>query len=220
MDVANAQIKKEEIDYNFYDVLEVQTDAPQHEVHKAYERAKATYSSENPALYTVFSPSEAKQLLLLVEEAYSILGNTQLRNAYNQKMGMPLIIIPEIGMEGAVTNSILPKVTLDLRKKPPLKIKYKVNPKMEDEIQSCETCDGAFLKKVRTYKDLTVERLSEIIKVSSFYIKAVEEMNPKNLPAPVFVRGYVSQISKTLGIPEKKAVDGYMALFKEKCEKT
>ncbi|MGE0631685.1 MAG: helix-turn-helix domain-containing protein [Pseudobdellovibrionaceae bacterium] len=217
MDVAKSgQSQKEQIDYNYYDILEVQSTAPQHEVHRAYERAKSTYSSENPALYTVFSPSEAKQLLMLVEEAYSIIGNTQTRNAYNQKLGMPLIVVPEVGMEGQVTKSVLPKVTLDLRKKQSLKLTYKQNSKMEEEIQNCEHCDGEFLKRVREYKDLTLERLSEIIKVSAYYLRAVEEMNAANLPAPVFVRGYVSQISKTLGLPEKQAIDSYMSIFKEK----
>lgn len=210
------ETEKQTNEYNYYEVLEVEENAPQHEVHKAYVRAKETYSSENPALYTVFSPTEAKQLLLLVEEAYSVLGNTRLRNAYHQKIGIPLLK-SEQSSDNQGQQRVLPAVNLDLRQKAPLKLEYAQNEKMESEIRACEKCDGAFLQKVRSYKGLTVAALSEIIKVSSFYINAVEEMNPVNLPAPVFVRGYVSQISKTLGLPEKKAIDSYMAIFKEKC---
>jgi len=69
---------------NYYEVLEVPEDAPSHEVHKAYTRAKATYSSENPALYSMFSPEEARELLRLIEEAYTVLGNPSLRKAYDE----------------------------------------------------------------------------------------------------------------------------------------
>ena len=69
---------------NYYEVLEVAEDAPPHEVHKAYQRAKSTYSSDNPALYSMFSPEEARELLRLIEEAYMVLGNLGLRKSYNE----------------------------------------------------------------------------------------------------------------------------------------
>jgi len=68
---------------NYYEVLEVSETAQTHEIHKAYTRAKATYSSENPALYSMFSPEEARELLRLIEEAYSVLGNPSLRKSYD-----------------------------------------------------------------------------------------------------------------------------------------
>jgi len=71
-------------DTNYYEVLEVQEQALPHEIHKAYTRAKATYSTENPALYSMFSPEEARELLRLIEEAYSVLGNPGLRKSYDE----------------------------------------------------------------------------------------------------------------------------------------
>ena len=63
---------------NYYEILEVAIDAPPHEIHRAYQRAKTTYSSENPALYSMSSPEEARELLRLIEEAYTVLGNPSL----------------------------------------------------------------------------------------------------------------------------------------------
>lgn len=68
---------------NYYEILEVSESAQSHEIHKAYTRAKATYSSDNPALYSMFSPDEARELLRLIEEAYSVLGNPSLRKTYD-----------------------------------------------------------------------------------------------------------------------------------------
>jgi len=71
---------------NYYEVLEVAYDAPQHEVHKAYTRAKATYAQDNPALYSMFTRDEARDLLKLIEEAYSVLGNHGLRRNYDDTL--------------------------------------------------------------------------------------------------------------------------------------
>lgn len=85
---------------NYYEVLEVSEDAPTHEILKAYQRAKATYNSDNPALYSMFTPDEAKELLRLVEEAYSILGNPSLRKTYDEARASggssPLMATPQM----------------------------------------------------------------------------------------------------------------------------
>lgn len=76
--------KTEQVGFtNYYEVLEIPETAQTHEVHKAYTRAKATYSSENPALYSMFSPEEAREFMRLIEEAYSVLGNPALRKSYD-----------------------------------------------------------------------------------------------------------------------------------------
>lgn len=69
---------------------------------------------------------------------------------------------------------------------------------------------------MREYKQIPLERMSEITKISAYYINSVEKMEAKSLPATVFVRGYVSQICKVLTLDEKRVCDSYMKLFKEK----
>jgi len=96
------------------------------------------------------------------------------------------------------------------------KIVYEKNPQLEEEILAQNEWTGEFLKKVREYKNYSIEKLSEITKVNGFYIKAIELDNSKNLPAPVFVRGYVIQIAKELGLDAKKVADSYMKNFNSK----
>ena len=61
--------------------------------------------------------------------------------------------------------------------------------------------------------------MSEITKINSYYVTAIESMDPGNLPVVVFVRGYVVQIAKALGLDEKKVADSYMTHFKNKLGK-
>ncbi|WP_413943664.1 helix-turn-helix domain-containing protein [Bdellovibrio sp. HCB-162] len=197
--------------YNYYEILELTANAPQHEVTTAYERARATYSGENPAIYTIFSEQEARQLLVLIEEAYQVLGNKILRNIYDQRLLSGRSSLNDLTYESILEASkqVFPEPKVE---KPAAA--YKKDEAFEKEIASRENWDGAFLKKVREYKQLSTQRLSEITKINSYYVTAVENMDPANLPAVVFVRGYVVQIAKALGLDDKKVADSYMKNFK------
>lgn len=206
-----------EMKFNYYDILEISPHCPQHEITTAYDRAKSTYSGENPAIYTMFNQDEARELLKMIEEAYSVLGNKTLRSIYDEKIGQKRphadLTFEALQAESkAVFNEAPKKAT------PSTPQKYTLDQKFEDEIKIKTEWSGAELKKVREYKNLTLERLSEITKISSYYINAIEKLDCPNLPAPVFVRGYVSQISKTLGLDEKRVCDSYMKSFKSALE--
>ncbi len=199
--------------FNFYEVLELNSNSAQHEVSKAYERAKSTYSGENPAIYTIFTDGEARELLSLIEEAYSILGNKTLRNIYDQR----LLGNTKTNPEDLTYDSILSasKLIFTEPKNETKKISFEKNEAFEKEISDNHNWTGPFLRKIREYKGISIEKLSEIIKVNPYYIKAIELEDSGNLPAAVFVRGYVSQIAKELGLVPKLVADSYMNNFKK-----
>jgi hypothetical protein len=87
--------------------------------------------------------------------------------------------------------------------------------KFENQIQSLEEWNGPWLKKVREYRLISLERMSEITRINGYYINAIEKDDNKNLPAAVFVRGYVVQIAKTLQLDSQKVADSYMKHFKK-----
>ncbi len=202
--------------FNYYDILEVSPHCAQHEVTSAYEKAKTTYSGDNPAIYTIFSEEEARDLLKLVEEAYAVLGNKTLRSLYDEKLGQIGVRREDLSFENLKAQS---KIQVPEVAKKFAKIEYKVDEKYEQELKTQSEWTGEDLRKVREYKNIPLERMSETTKISAYYINAVEKMDGKNLPAPVFVRGYVAQISKFLGLEEKRVCDSYMKNFKEALEK-
>lgn len=203
--------------YNYYDILEVSPHCPQHEVTSAYEKAKATYSGENPAIYTIFSEQEARELMKLIDEAYQVLGNKTLRALYDEKMGQSGVRKEDLSFETlkAQSKTMMPEPP----KKPVGKIEYKVDEAFESEIKAQAQWTGDYLRRVREYKNIPLERMSEVTKISAYYINSIEKMDSGSLPAPVFVRGYVAQISKVLGLDEKKVCESYMKNFKETLEK-
>ena len=211
-----------EIKNNYYEVLDVNTSSTQHDIAVAYEKAKRTYSTENKALYNVFSEQEAAALISLIDEAFSVLGNQTYRNIYEKRVQAKIYTDRELSFEAikkASENLYSARISVsDVESKKPASENYAVNSDFENEIQIQSEWDGSFLQKVREYKKVSLDNLHEKTKVNHWYLKALENMDPANLPAPVFVRGYVVQMAKSLGLNDKNVADSYMKLYKRKLE--
>lgn len=297
---------------NYYEVLEVQHDAPQHEIHRAYQRAKATYSQDNPALYSMFSREEARDLMKLVEEAYAVLGNHGLRRNYDETVlkaglrsmappisrappqepmyqnqseheALPDFVVPDPSIPGsfdiapdysmapppmtpkphsapvltAVPSAPIQNPIQNPYSRPPPPVMdplhssatgiresilvtnseftvrrreansalpsdtgkcplgtYKIDLSMEQEIATRTEFDGLFIQKVRLYKQVSLEKLSVSSRIGKTYLIALESNDFKNLPATVFLRGFLVQVAKQLGLDEAKVVASYMGLAK------
>ncbi len=238
---------------NYYEILEVSADAPQNEIHRAYQRAKGTYSQDNPALYSMFTKEEAAELGRMIEEAYQILGNQQSRKIYDERLmnASPVASGFGGGAEAKATSRTIqndhealpdfaPPDSLDLdseqdfsmrKRESPEKQKsaagagrtplstYKVDEKFEAEISAATQFDGAFLQKIRLYKNVSLDKMSEATRVSRSYLSAVEANDHRNLPAAVFVRGFIVNMAKNLGLDENKVASSYMKIFKNGLEK-
>ncbi|MEO5666542.1 MAG: helix-turn-helix domain-containing protein [Bdellovibrionota bacterium] len=80
--------------------------------------------------------------------------------------------------------------------------RFVANPDFESKIDTCSNIDGAFLRAVRIYKQVSLEQLSSKSKISPSKINAIEE---EDLAAvytqSVYLRGHVSIICRSLGIP-------------------
>ena len=208
--------------HNYYEILDLTENATQQEIHAAYEKAKMTYSAENKALHSVFSSEEATALRTLVEEAFEVLSNNTYRNIYEKRMLANTFAEDDFSVEAIKTAS----VDLFEKANPPVII-VQAEPteqapvkdlEFETEMANKKEWSGADLKKVREYRDLTFDELTDITKINPWYIAALEEMDPANLPVEVFVRGYVVQIAKALGLKDKIVADSYMRLFRKKIE--
>jgi hypothetical protein len=91
---------------------------------------------------------------------------------------------------------------------------YTIDDAIEQEIASATNFDGAFLQKIRLYKNVSIDRISDASRVSRPYLTAIESNDYKSLPAAVFVRGFLVQIARTLGLDETKVAASYMKMFK------
>lgn len=83
--------------------------------------------------------------------------------------------------------------------------RFVANPDFEAKIENCEQLDGAFLRAVRIYKQITVEQLAARSKISPSKITAIEEEELLNIyDQPVYLRGHVAIICRVLSIPNSE----------------
>jgi curved DNA-binding protein CbpA len=259
----------------YYEVLEVPFNSTQEDIHNAYVRVKNAYSGDSIALYSLLTEDECKQILELVEEAYSILSIPEKRREYDKVRGIGhtqenvnIYNEPMAQAAGAetthseymqpnrpqapaeVTNQMLqetfgsmnsasmqsqnsfnevnnsgntygsrpqdfninrkevsvPKLTATRR----FALDFETNTKLEQEIEEATEFTGEFLQKVREYKNVTVERMSEVTKISKTYIRHLEADNWEKLPAKVYTRGFVFQYAKFLKLNPELVATSYL----------
>jgi DnaJ-class molecular chaperone len=223
---------------NYYEVLEVTTEATLQEIHNAYVRSKNAYSGDSAALYSLMSQDECSKILGQIEDAYSILGIADKRREYDKARGLNQIHTQE-GFNEEIMNrpSYKPQNNLNdmvmdttnshdeivqenaMREEFKYKqehsqsaaasvskvqafkkfgLSYSPIEEFEQEIENCSEYTGAFLQKIREYKQVTVERMAEMTKISKTYIRNIEADEYTKLPAVVYTRGFVYQYAKCL----------------------
>ena len=55
---------------------------------------------------------------------------------------------------------------------------------------------------------------AEITKISKRYLLALEQNDFEVLPAAVYVRGFVSEYARAMGLPSEAIARAYMALYR------
>ena len=68
---------------------------------------------------------------------------------------------------------------------------------------------GAFLKTMRESKGVTLEEIRDRTKIRLSYLEALEKADLKNLPAPIFTKGFIRGFCRYLGIDGEPVVAAY-----------
>lgn len=87
---------------------------------------------------------------------------------------------------------------------------YENNSEFEQEIENCSHYTGDFLRKIREYKNVTIERMADMTKISKTYIRHIEDEDFSKLPANVYTRGFVYQYAKCLKLNPELVATSYM----------
>lgn len=219
---------------NYYEVLEIEPNANPQQIENAYIRSRNAYSGDSVALYSLMTKDECDSILGQIEEAYSVLGFPEKRREYDRLRGFNQSGIntnrkvekihtvhsiedrpkDEIQYENFGSNLIEAKVSkLTAQKK--FGLEYEESPEMEGKIRDCNDYSGIFLKSVREYKNVTIERMAEMTRISKTHITAIENEDVAKLPADVYVRGYVYQYAKVLKLDPDRVASSYLIHFKK-----
>lgn len=68
---------------------------------------------------------------------------------------------------------------------------------------------GAFLKAEREKKGYTLDQMASEIRLRTYLLEAIENENWEQLPAPVFVKGFIRSYARVLDLNEEDIVNQY-----------
>ena len=75
---------------------------------------------------------------------------------------------------------------------------------------------GAYLKRRREDLDLTLRDVAARTKVRTTYLEYIENQQLSDLPAPVYLRGFVLEFARVLGLPDPESITAaYLELMNE-----
>lgn len=178
---------------NHYEVLEVPRDADLEEIERAYLLAKSTYDTGSLAAYSLFGEGDAEEIGERIEEAFAVLSDTASRSAYDQELS-------KIPGESAPPMSEGTELAA-----PPMRD--------FDEVEEDGEFDGARLRRARLRRGLDLQEIANETKINPSHLQRIEEERFGDLPAAVYVRGFVNAYARCLGLDAALVVPSFMERY-------
>ncbi len=183
---------------NLYELLEIYPGASEEEVRRGFKQVREYFGVDGLAVSGVCSEEEREDYQQRVKEAHEILVDRTKRREYDRLAfpdGFPKEHKRFEDGRRAVAGPVvsphdsLPEVTL-----------------REDQMVT-----GAFLGEIRKERGIELIDISNRAKISMTYLHAIEQEKFDELPAAVYIRGFVTEYARYLKIDPKRAVDDFMA---------
>ena len=207
---------------DYYTLLGISPKASFDEVRSAYDEAVSIYSSDSVATYTLFTEKEREQILSRLLDAYKTLTNTQLRREYNHSLIQKgELSAEEIGFSSA-EDSISVKGKLrevsaeSLMQEEQKAQDYNQLPETNLDLFENETpITGKSIKMLRTTREISLEEIYRKTNIPKKTLEDIEEENFEELPAFVYLKGFLKNYAKILGIDQTRMVNGYVKRYRE-----
>jgi flagellar biosynthesis protein FlhG len=194
-----------------YEVLETEPGVSDEEVRRAYRNLKEIYSTSSPVVAGLYDDEELAALHARANAAHDTLFAPEKRRLYD-------LALPEADLARAV------RAAAQVQRPPAGAGAGSAGGEeradaSEAVIDANAEVTGAFLKKVREIRGLELGDISQRTKISERYLRALEEENFTDMPAAVYVRGYVTEYARALRMDPQRAAESYLARYRAKLPK-
>ncbi len=185
-------------DQTYYELLEVARGASTEEIQNAYRRTKELFSSKSVAIYSLLEIEELEKINVSIDEAYRVLTDEGLRAEYNRKLD---------GLEGRVSSGELHGIT-DIRETPPIS-----EEQTGTSFPNGFRFSGGSLRGIRESMGIDLKQISQKTKINREHLEWLEEERFENLPALVYIRGFIMEYAKALNLDQHRVADSYLQSF-------
>ena len=200
----------DELDH--YDLLEIRPNATRAEIERAYATAQQVYAEGSLALYSVFDGIDGAAIRARLDEAYRVLCDPEAREAYDREGHFEAAPKRDESSAPAPSPPITDAPIPSEEQRSFEELAGEFDP-LEEEPGA--DFDGSRLRRTRLFRGYEIEQISDVTKVSGSHLRNIEEENFADLPADVYVRGFVTAYAKTIGLDPELVVPSYMARVAE-----
>jgi curved DNA-binding protein CbpA len=191
-----------------YEILDVDPRATVAEIKRALQIAVKTYGLGHMATYGLFTDEQREEILNRVHEAYTILTDPERRKQCDEKLrgrgDFPAeeTAEPSKSEMAALPSSSRPRVWELPRVEEP-EIREEKERRIREVLTSAEErreWTGDLLRQVREIRGFTLEEIATKTKIGRGHLRSIEDDSLEYLPPDVYVKGFVTQIAKVLGL--------------------
>lgn len=181
----------------FYDLLDIDPSASDEEIRRANRRMHQNYKAGSVIVGGLLGSADISAIRERLDQAHDTLMDPARRKEYDQAL------YPE-GVPVATPAAVTSPVTVPAVERPPM-------PRLDEDVEMT----GAVLQQVREAQGLDLREISERTKIGMAYLSAIETERFDKLPAAVYVRGFLVEYAKMIGVDADRVVDSYLRRLRE-----
>jgi len=196
-----------------YAALGLEPRCSREQVEKAYRFSLEMYGDGALATYSLLAADDVRAARTRIASAYEVLSDPARRREYDLSLGLGppsgLLTFPQTAPLGARTppppGLATPMSAAAPRppEEPPLPLPA---PVVLPDLMT-----GADLKKIRESRGVSLRAIALVTKIGVRYLEYIEEDRVALLPAPVYLRGFLMEYGRALGLDPRRTADSYMA---------
>jgi len=171
---------------DLYDVLGLEPGASREQIERAYRFNLDLYGEGSLAVYSLIEPAEAEAERTRIREAHEVLSDPERRRAYDEGKGyappdsQPLALTTPASAEG------------------------------EGGVEIPKVLTGADLRRIREARGVSLRQIANASKIGVRFLEYIEEDRFAYLPASVYLRGFLQEYARIVGLDQSRVTEAYM----------
>ena len=181
-----------------YDVLGIGPRSTREQIERAYRFFRGMYKEGAVATYSLLDRDGAEEMRARIGEAYEVLKDPVRRREYDVAHGFASPDAPLLPFEAVPREpeEPAPLPTRETRSEPGV---------LPDPVT------GADLRRFREEKGVSLGEIASVSKVGVRYLTYIENDRHSALPALVYLRGFLTEYAKAVGLDPNKTAQAYIA---------
>lgn len=208
-----------------YQLLGLVPSATLEQIDRAYRYAMEMYSEGALATYSLLDPEEVRATRLRIERAYGVLREPARRRQYDAALGLipgevAPVAEPELVGDGdlASRSAVAPLAALappsSTGPRPvaagPVPGHLPPPPRVAPRPLT-DPVTGNSLRELRREMGLALSDIAASSKIGVRFLEYIEDERYDRLPATVYLRGFLKEYARSLGLDPLAVADGYLA---------